>query len=72
MVHTGNPRIGVGRALLAAAEAHALAHGCCKLTLEVLSGNDVAQALYRSFGFEAYSLDPARGGALFWEKKLSR
>lgn len=62
---------GVGRALLAAVEAQARELGCCKLTLEVLEGNSIAQAAYRSLGFDAYQLDPSLGKALFWEKKLA-
>lgn len=41
----------IGPALLAAAEAHALARGCCKLTLEVQDGNRRARAAYARFGF---------------------
>jgi ribosomal protein S18 acetylase RimI-like enzyme len=44
--------------------------GCCKLTLEVLEGNHIAQAAYKSFGFNGYELNPQTGRALFWEKKL--
>jgi ribosomal protein S18 acetylase RimI-like enzyme len=62
---------GVGNALLAAIEAEAARRGACKLTLEVLSGNTPAKALYRSSGFGDYALDPAAGTAQFWEKKLS-
>jgi ribosomal protein S18 acetylase RimI-like enzyme len=42
---------GVGRALLAAAEARARARGCCKLTLEVQDDNAPARTLYERFGF---------------------
>lgn len=42
---------GIGRALLRAAEEHALRKGCCRLTLEVLESNARARGLYRSFGF---------------------
>jgi ribosomal protein S18 acetylase RimI-like enzyme len=42
---------GIGRALLTAAEAHALRRGCCKLTLEVQDDNQRARALYKCFGF---------------------
>jgi ribosomal protein S18 acetylase RimI-like enzyme len=42
---------GIGRALLAAAEAHARASGCCKLTLEVQEDNAPARHLYERFGF---------------------
>ena len=42
---------GIGRALLAAAEAHARELGCCKLTLEVQDDNAPARRLYEHFGF---------------------
>jgi GNAT superfamily N-acetyltransferase len=56
--------------LLARAEDLAKERGCCKLTLEVLEGNVLAQSAYRAFGFESYELDPKMGRALFWQKKL--
>jgi len=43
---------GIGRALLAAAEAHARAADCCKLTLEVQDDNTPARQLYERFGFQ--------------------
>jgi ribosomal protein S18 acetylase RimI-like enzyme len=61
---------GVGQALLAAAQAHALERGCCKLTLEVLTGNAVALRSYERFGFAPYVLDPAAGQASFMQKWL--
>ena len=61
---------GVGQALLAAAEAHARERGCCKLTLEVLTGNAVALRSYERFGFVPYALDPAAGQASFMQKWL--
>lgn len=61
---------GVSRALMQAAEALAREIGACKLTLEVLSGNAVAQAAYARFGFAQYALDPAQGTAQFWQKLL--
>lgn len=45
---------GIGRALLAAAEEHAIKRGCCKLTLEVQDDNGRARALYESFGFSNF------------------
>ena len=63
-------RRGLGKLLLAHAEAIARQRGCCKLTLEVLSGNTAAQAAYREFGFQEYELSPEVGQAMFWEKKL--
>ena len=53
------------------AEDIAKVRGCCKLTLEVLSGNEVALKVYERFGFAAYQLDPEAGSARFLEKKLS-
>ncbi len=61
---------GVGQALLAACEAHARQRGCCKLTLEVLSGNQRALRSYQRFGFAPYVLDPAQGEALLMQKWL--
>jgi len=61
---------GISRQLMAAIEQIALEQGCCKLTLEVLEGNEIAQAAYRAFGFAGYQLDPKMGQALFWEKAL--
>lgn len=61
---------GLSKLLLQKAEAIAVELGCCKLTLEVLEGNHVAQAAYKAFGFSGYELDPQMGKALFWEKKL--
>ncbi|MEC5385162.1 GNAT family N-acetyltransferase [Uliginosibacterium sp. H3] len=61
---------GIGRALLAAAEAQARARGCCKLTLEVLDRNAVAMSAYLGFGFAPYALDPAAGSAVFLQKLL--
>ena len=69
-VHPAHRGKGAGAALLAAAESLARERGCCKLTLEVLSGNTGAHALYTRVGFEAYQLDPEAGQALFMQKKL--
>lgn len=69
-VHPEHRARGVGQALLAAAEAEARARGCCKLTLEVLSGNARAMRSYLRFGFENYQLDPSAGNALLMQKWL--
>ena len=61
---------GIGKALFAAIEDEAAKRGACKITLEVLSGNDRAKALYASLGYGDYQLDPAAGQALFWQKRL--
>ncbi|HEY0892074.1 MAG TPA: GNAT family N-acetyltransferase [Cellvibrio sp.] len=44
--------------------------GCCKITLEVLEGNAIAQRAYQKSGFAGYELDPQMGKAMFWQKKL--
>lgn len=62
---------GLSQKLLAKAEELAKERKCCKITLEVLEGNKVAQSAYRNFGFEAYELDPKMGKAMFWQKKLA-
>ncbi|MEL0629125.1 GNAT family N-acetyltransferase [Psychromonas aquatilis] len=43
---------------------------CCKITLEVLSGNSIACKAYKRLGFSDYQLDPEFGSALFWTKQL--
>ena len=63
-------RKGLAKLLLKKAEEIALDLGCCKLTLEVLERNHVAQSTYKAFGFSGYELNPQMGKALFWEKKL--
>ncbi len=63
-------RRGVGRALLGAVEEEARVRGCCKITLEVLDGNEAAVRAYLAAGFEPFELDPAMGAARFFERKL--
>jgi ribosomal protein S18 acetylase RimI-like enzyme len=43
----------------------------CKLTLEVLAGNESAQRLYARIGFAQYQLSAAVGAAQFLQKWLS-
>ena len=62
---------GLCKRMMEVAESLAQRLGCCKLTLEVLEGNAVAQAAYTSCGFAGYELDPRMGKAMFWEKKLA-
>jgi hypothetical protein len=56
--------------MLNKAEEIALGLGCCKLTLEVLEGNTIAQVAYKSCGYSGYELNPKMGKAMFWQKKL--
>jgi GNAT superfamily N-acetyltransferase len=61
---------GIATLMLKKVEEIALRRGCCKLTLEVLENNQPGKALYKSFGFVSYGLDPRQGRAMFLEKKL--
>ena len=63
--------LGLSLKMFAEVEKIAIERGCCKLTLEVLQGNEVAKKAYEKIGFSGYELDPELGHALFWEKKLS-
>jgi ribosomal protein S18 acetylase RimI-like enzyme len=60
----------VGEKMLALVEQIAAERGACKLTLEVLTGNQSATKLYERIGFAAYELDPAMGQATFLQKWL--
>ncbi|WP_448569900.1 GNAT family N-acetyltransferase [Thalassotalea ganghwensis] len=62
--------LGLSQKMLSKVEDIAKQKGCCKITLEVLSNNDVAKSAYQKFGFAGYELDPEAGQALFWQKKL--
>ena len=64
-------RKGLTALMFAEVERIARAKGCCKLTLEVLEGNDVAKAAYKKQGFSGYELDPKMGQAVFWQKSLT-
>ena len=60
----------VTQRMLALVEQEARTRGACKLTLEVLSGNNSALRAYEREGFANYQLDPAFGSAMFLQKKL--
>lgn len=62
---------GLFRLMLAKVESIAHQRGCCKLTLEVLEGNEPALMAYKANGFAGYELDPKMGRAVFWQKKFS-
>lgn len=51
-------------------EKIAKSRDCCKMTLEVLEGNEIAKNAYRKQGFSGYQLDPEFGHAVFWTKSL--
>lgn len=62
--------LGLSQQLFTEAEKIARQRGYCKLTLEVLQGNVVAQNAYKKLGFSGYELDEKTGNAMFWEKVL--
>ncbi len=62
--------LGISQLMLTKLEQIAREKGCCKMTLEILQGNTVAQNAYRKAGFAGYELDPKMGQALFWQKNL--
>lgn len=62
---------GLSQQIMEHIEAHARRVGACKITLEVLEGNQNAQRAYQKSGFSGYELTPETGKALFWEKALN-
>ncbi|VVN92307.1 GNAT family N-acetyltransferase [Pseudomonas fluorescens] len=62
--------LGLSQKMLRKVEDIARQRGCCKITLEVLEGNEVAQGSYAKFGFAPGMFDPAHGRMLFWTKAL--
>ena len=63
---------GIGQALLEKIESIAGERGCCKITLEVLQGNQQAINAYSKFGFSPYDLKSEFGHAMFFEKELDK
>lgn len=61
--------LGIGRALLAAAENLALELGCCRMSLEVLEHNP-ARRLYTAAGFVGYEEPASRPRTYFCTKEL--
>ena len=61
---------GISKLMLQKVEDIAFDLGYCKLTLEVLEGNHVAQSAYKAFGFGGYELNPKMGKALFLGKEV--
>lgn len=62
--------LGLSQSLFAEVEKIAYERGYCKLTLEVLQGNIIAQNAYKKLGFSGYELNVDTGQAMFWEKLL--
>jgi ribosomal protein S18 acetylase RimI-like enzyme len=62
--------LGISQLMMKKVEEMARNRSCCKITLEVLEGNEVAKSSYKKFGFSGYELNPRMGRALFWEKSI--
>jgi len=60
----------VSQKLLQKVETIAAERNCCKVTLEVLEGNDIAKKAYSKYGFKPYQLDSDNGNAMFWQKTI--
>ncbi|MCY7294740.1 GNAT family N-acetyltransferase [Alteromonas sp. a30] len=67
VVHSDFRGQGLSRALIQSVCEEGKKRGCCKITLEVLTGNTVAYQAYRRFGFKPYELKPENGSATFME-----
>ena len=63
--------LGLSEKMFSEVEELAKEKGCCKLTLEVLEGNEVAKNAYQKYGYSGYELDPKMGKAIFWQKKIT-
>ena len=70
VVHADFRGQGLSHKLLEFVKQEAAALGCCKLTLEVLSENEIAKNSYAKFGFKPYQLSDEGGAAQFWQMKL--
>ena len=62
---------GLAQLLMQKIEQIAGERGCCKITLEVLQGNLLAQRVYTKMGYAGYQLDAQHGDAVLWQKKLT-
>ncbi len=71
VVLQGHRGLGIARAMFAEIEIIAQGAGACKVTLEVLSGNERAKSLYAALGYGDFALDPEKGTALFWQKRIA-
>lgn len=61
---------GIASQLLAEIARIAADRGCCKVTLEVLVGNEIAKRVYQTAGFEPAAQREAAGPYEFWEKPV--
>ncbi len=69
-VHTDFRGKGISKMLMQAVSDEGKKRQCCKITLEVLTGNKIAFNAYLKFGFKPYELKPENGSATFMELYL--
>lgn len=62
--------IQISQMILDKVEEIAAQRNCCKVTLEVLEGNEIAKNAYSKFGFKPYQLDSKNGNAMLWQKSF--
>lgn len=63
-------RKGASQAMLMFVEQIARERRCCKVTLEVLEGNDHARRAYEKYGFKDYALGDEYGSGRLMQKNL--
>lgn len=63
---------GVATQLMQQAEQFSIQQNYCKLTLEVLTENELAKHLYKTLGYAPYQLSATAGVAEFWQKQLTQ
>lgn len=66
-VHRDYRGKGLSKHLMQKVTEEGKSRQCCKVTLEVLTGNKVAYNAYLKFGFKPYELKPENGSATFME-----
>lgn len=70
VVHSDFRGKGISRQLMQSVCNEGKERDCCKVTLEVLTGNKSAYQAYLNFGFKAYELKPENGSATFMQYYL--
>ena len=60
----------ISQKILEKVEEVGASRNCCKVTLEVLEGNETAKNAYLKNGFKPYQMDDKYGCAQFWQKSI--
>ncbi len=69
-VQPEHQRRGIARKLMQSFEDRARTLGCCRLTLEVRTGNVPAKSLYAALDYRQAVFGPERDTLEYWEKAL--